>query len=261
MCVLQFALRKMTAGRSVGRRVFACGKFLRFVTAEKSPKLALGVLWNSVRTLVFNQLQLKMLGFRPCHVVCVRGRFRHLITNRSTFEGVLMSEKPVRLGQREQQIVELLLQGCDNDEIARQLSMARRTVKAHFNRLFLRFGITSGIKRVKLATLLYRRQLCLEANVTESASPTNERAELLSLLPKDSKTRKLLTKSEPPSTSSRTISESSMTSSDSGTASSSLSGTKPVSTNKSPGLDQFDQLEAWELSILGLEQTPSSHHN
>ncbi len=70
-----------------------------------------------------------------------------------------MSEKPVRLGQREQQIVELLLQGCDNDEIARQLTMARRTVKAHFNRLFLRFGITSGIKRVKLATLLYRRQL------------------------------------------------------------------------------------------------------
>src|SRR5258705_14003503 len=124
----------------------------------------------------------------------------HLI--RSTSEGVLMSEKPVRLGQREQQIVELLLQGCDNDEIARQLSMARRTVKAHFNRLFLRFGITSGIKRVKLATLLYRRQLCLEANVTENASPTNERAELLSLLPKDSRTRKLLTKSEPLSTSS-----------------------------------------------------------
>ena len=172
-----------------------------------------------------------------------------------------MSEQPVRLGQREQQIVELLLQGCDNDEIARQLSMARRTVKAHFNRLFLRFGITSGIKRVKLATLLYRRQLCLEANVTESASPTNERAELLSLLPKDSRTRKLLTKSEPLSTSSKTISESSMTSSDSGTESNSPSGTKPASTNKSPGLDQFDQLEAWEHSILGLEQTPSSHHN
>src|SRR3989442_5555419 len=111
-----------------------------------------------------------------------------------------MKDEAVRLGRREQQIVDLLLQGCDNGEIAKQLSMARRTVKAHFNRLFLRFGITSGIKRVKLATLLYRRQLCLEANVTESASPTNERAQLLSLLPKDSKTMKLLTKSEPPKT-------------------------------------------------------------
>jgi DNA-binding NarL/FixJ family response regulator len=84
-----------------------------------------------------------------------------------------MKEQSVRLGPREQQIVELLLQGCDNAEIAKQLKMARRTVKAHFNRLFLRFGITGGIKRVKLATLLYRRQLCLQMNATETASPVN----------------------------------------------------------------------------------------
>ena len=79
-----------------------------------------------------------------------------------------MKDKPIRLGPREQQIADLLLQGCDNAEIAKQLNMARRTVKAHFNRLFLRFGIRSGIKRVKLATLLYRRQLCLEGNGTET---------------------------------------------------------------------------------------------
>ena len=47
-----------------------------------------------------------------------------------------MNESSIRLGPREQQIAELLLQGCDNSEIARQLKMARRTVKAHFNRLF-----------------------------------------------------------------------------------------------------------------------------
>ena len=56
------------------------------------------------------------------------------------------------------QIVELLMQGCENPEIARQLHITCRTVKAHFNRLFRHFKITSGIKRVKLATLLYRRQ-------------------------------------------------------------------------------------------------------
>ena len=50
-----------------------------------------------------------------------------------------MNESSIRLGPREQQIAELLLQGCDNSEIARQLKMARRTVKAHFNRLFLTF--------------------------------------------------------------------------------------------------------------------------
>ncbi len=43
-----------------------------------------------------------------------------------------MEEKPVRLGPRERQIAELLLQGCDNTEIAAQLKMARRTVKSAF---------------------------------------------------------------------------------------------------------------------------------
>jgi DNA-binding NarL/FixJ family response regulator len=84
-----------------------------------------------------------------------------------------MKEQTVRLGPREQQIVELLLQGCDNAEIATQLNMARRTVKAHFNRLFLRFGITGGIKRVKLATLLYRRQACLQMDVMAPVSQVN----------------------------------------------------------------------------------------
>jgi len=94
-------------------------------------------------------------------------------------------DQTVRLGPREQQIVELLLQGCDNAEIATQLHMARRTVKAHFNRLFLRFGITSGIKRVKLATLLYRRQACLQVvGVMGHVSQVNVNSESSSSLPK-----------------------------------------------------------------------------
>jgi DNA-binding NarL/FixJ family response regulator len=96
----------------------------------------------------------------------------------------LVQEQTVRLGPREQQIVELLLQGCDNAEIARQLKMARRTVKAHFNRLFLRFGITGGIKRVKLATLLYRRQTCLPVNGMERVSPASANRESSNSLPK-----------------------------------------------------------------------------
>ena len=68
-----------------------------------------------------------------------------------------MKEK--QLSPRERQVVELLLQGCENDEIAKQLNITPRTVKAYLNRLFLRFGINSGVKRVKLATLLYRKQL------------------------------------------------------------------------------------------------------
>ena len=99
-------------------------------------------------------------------------------------KGDVMREPSVRLGPREQQIVELLLQGCDNAEIASQLKMARRTVKAHFNRLFLRFGINDGIKRVKLATLLYRRQTCLQMDAMGPASPVNVNRESSSSLPK-----------------------------------------------------------------------------
>jgi DNA-binding CsgD family transcriptional regulator len=94
-----------------------------------------------------------------------------------------MKEQTVRLGPREQQIVELLLQGCDNAEIASQLKMARRTVKAHFNRLFLRFGITGGIKRVKLATLLYRRQAC-QVDATGTVSQVNVNTGSSSSLPR-----------------------------------------------------------------------------
>src|SRR5260370_1533702 len=101
-----------------------------------------------------------------------------------------MTEQSVRLGPREQQIVELLLQGCDNAEIANQLKMARRTVKAHFNRLFLRFGITGGIKRVKLATLLYRRQACLQVDVMRPVSPVNLNPESSHSCPTTCKTPK-----------------------------------------------------------------------
>lgn len=61
---------------------------------------------------------------------------------------------------REQQIEALLVEGCDNREIAERLGLTRNTTKAYMTRLFARYGIDSGIKRVKLAVLLYRRQQC-----------------------------------------------------------------------------------------------------
>src|SRR5215471_4705590 len=104
-----------------------------------------------------------------------------------------MNQEFNRLGRREQQIVDLLLQGCDNSEIARNLNMAERTVKAHFNRLFLRFGIKDGIKRVKLATLLYRRQLWLEkrqASGTPDPGPVSVNISSSSAWPRAARTAK-----------------------------------------------------------------------
>jgi hypothetical protein len=168
----------------------------------------------------------------------------------------MREEKAVQLGPREQQIAELLLQGCDNDEIAKQLNMARRTVKAHFNRLFLRFGITGGIKRVKLATLLYRRQQqCSNGTVSDPPVLVSSVSSSSSL--KDSKTARWPKPLEPQNTSSRITSESSMTNSDSGTGLNSLSGTKLDGTRvqRKP-----EELENWEKRILGLNAGTHSRH-
>ena len=62
------------------------------------------------------------------------------------------------MGAREQQLCSLLLECRSNREIAAELGIAPRTVKAHLNRMFHRYGITDGVKRVKLAVMLYRKQ-------------------------------------------------------------------------------------------------------
>lgn len=135
-----------------------------------------------------------------------------------------MARKSIRLAPREKQIAELLLQGCSNEEIAQHLNIALRTVKAHFNRLFLRFGITGGIKRVKLATLLYRRQLCNP----QTGRPATVNNSLSSSSHKDTPTEKLPKPSAFRSMPSRTTSASSTISSGSGIESSLRSGTRPV---------------------------------
>ena len=65
---------------------------------------------------------------------------------------------PVKLGPREWDVLRVLLTGADNLEIAQQLGMAPRTVKGHFNHLFLKFGISGGVKRVKLAVIVHRQR-------------------------------------------------------------------------------------------------------
>jgi DNA-binding NarL/FixJ family response regulator len=71
----------------------------------------------------------------------------------------------LKIDPRERQVTDLLMAGCCNKEISKELHIALRTVKTILKNLFMRFGITDGIKRVKLAALLYRE------GVHTSASP------------------------------------------------------------------------------------------
>ena len=61
----------------------------------------------------------------------------------------------MKVTPRDQQVLDLLVQGCSNKEIAGQLSISPRTVKQHLRTLFLRAGIKEGRKRVKLATAMF----------------------------------------------------------------------------------------------------------
>jgi DNA-binding NarL/FixJ family response regulator len=56
---------------------------------------------------------------------------------------------------REQQILNLLVQGFSNKEIGGELNISLRIVKQHLRTLFLRTGIREGSKRVKLACYAY----------------------------------------------------------------------------------------------------------
>lgn len=72
----------------------------------------------------------------------------------------------IKITPRDGQVLRLLVQGCSNKEIARQLNISPRTVKQHLRTLFLRAGITQGRKRVKLATALYQKEqkkICIPA--------------------------------------------------------------------------------------------------
>jgi DNA-binding NarL/FixJ family response regulator len=59
------------------------------------------------------------------------------------------------LGRREQQVADLILTGASNADVAQELGMAVRTVKAHLNKTYMRYGITTGSKRVKLVAILH----------------------------------------------------------------------------------------------------------
>ena len=73
-------------------------------------------------------------------------------------EIIVIDLERVKVTPRDQQVLNLLVQGCSNKEIAGQLNISPRTVKQHLRTLFLRAGIREGRKRVKLAIAMFSRE-------------------------------------------------------------------------------------------------------
>jgi DNA-binding NarL/FixJ family response regulator len=64
----------------------------------------------------------------------------------------------IKITRRDRQVLDLLVQGCSNKEIAAELAISPRTVKQHLRTLFLRAGIKEGHKRVILATTIFEKE-------------------------------------------------------------------------------------------------------
>jgi DNA-binding NarL/FixJ family response regulator len=82
-------------------------------------------------------------------------------------EKTMLNLSHIKITPRDQQVLQLLIQGCSNKEIASQLQISPRTVKQHLRTLFLRAGIREGRKRVKLATAMFLKEQM------KSCSPVN----------------------------------------------------------------------------------------
>ena len=73
---------------------------------------------------------------------------------------------------RDQQVLNLLAQGCSNKEIGGELSISLGTVKNHLRKLFYRARIHDGRKRVKLARYIHEDEgvvmkPCASLNIKE----------------------------------------------------------------------------------------------
>jgi DNA-binding NarL/FixJ family response regulator len=76
----------------------------------------------------------------------------------------MLSLNNIKITIRDEQVLQLLMQGCSNKEIAAQLKISPRTVKQHLRTLFLRAGIRDGRKRVKLATAMFVKEQMKSCN-------------------------------------------------------------------------------------------------
>jgi DNA-binding NarL/FixJ family response regulator len=70
-----------------------------------------------------------------------------------------MTQLHSSFGPREEQVAALLATGATNLDIAQELGISLRMVKAHCNRLYLRYGLTGNRhKRVRLVIAMLRDQ-------------------------------------------------------------------------------------------------------
>ncbi len=77
-------------------------------------------------------------------------------THRETVSADPARLRPLYLTPRERQVVQLLVDGCSNEEIATRLGLRPQTVKNQLTRIYTKAGVSS---RVQLAVAALRQGL------------------------------------------------------------------------------------------------------
>lgn len=75
----------------------------------------------------------------------------------------LLRVRPRPLTPRQREFAKLLLEGCDNREMAARMKVCTRTVKQFAAQMYRRYDVVGVGSRVRLALLLYRKQVQGEA--------------------------------------------------------------------------------------------------
>ena len=69
-------------------------------------------------------------------------------------DGAHRQSRPLFLTPRERQVVQLLIDGCSNDDIAARLRLRPQTVKNQLTRIYTKVGVAT---RVQLAVAVLRQ--------------------------------------------------------------------------------------------------------
>jgi DNA-binding NarL/FixJ family response regulator len=77
----------------------------------------------------------------------------------------------MKLTPRRKQVADFVLSGYGPKEISKELKISEVTVKRHLEKVYLLFGITDGVKRVKLARMLWTATAAERSQSKSNESP------------------------------------------------------------------------------------------
>jgi DNA-binding NarL/FixJ family response regulator len=154
------ALRQIAEDRRTVRPIILTDEFKQDEIVQVLLWGACGVLRKDVATpLLFKSIRAVMAG----QLWISRSDVADLVKNLRFLTAMVEQNAQLQirgLSAQQQQIVEAIVAGCTNREIAKDLAVCERTVKYHLSRIFTKFGVSG---RMELARFSLKNRVVPEA--------------------------------------------------------------------------------------------------